>query len=267
MEIKFWGLRGSYPMCSRDILEFGGNTMCVSVEVDNKLFIFDSGSGIINLGKDLYEKYNEFYIFISHTHSDHIMGLSFFKPIYDKEKKVYIYGPSTNNKDFKELILNYFSIEYYPLTFEKLPGLVEINNFNFEMNIGKVKIKGIEMQKHPKFGVLIYKLTYDELNIVYGTDLEFSIEIDLEFQKFIENIDLLMHDGTYTEENYHLYKGWGHSTYESAIKNSNLANVKNLYLIHYNNEDTDDILKERERYIKKNHKNVNLPREGDTIII
>lgn len=267
MKIKFWGLRGSYPMCSKDILEFGGNTMCISVEVEDKVFIFDSGSGIINLGKELYDNYSEFYIFISHTHMDHIFGLSFFKALYDSSKKVYIYGPKTNNKSFKEVIVNYFSLEYYPVNFEKLPGLYLIEDFTFEKEFGKVKIKGIEFKKHPKFGVLSYKISVNNKELVYASDLEFGIDIDLEFQNFIKDIDLLMHDATYTDENYLSHKGWGHSTFEVAIRNSNLANVKKLYLIHYNNDDTDKILKERERYIKKNHKNIFLPREGDTVIL
>ncbi len=51
--IKFWGVRGSYPTVDPATLGVGGNTSCVEVDVDGRRLIFDAGTGIIRLGKEL----------------------------------------------------------------------------------------------------------------------------------------------------------------------------------------------------------------------
>ncbi len=54
MKIKFYGTRGSIPVPEREFMEFGGNTTCVRVTTsDGQIIIFDAGTGIRQLGKDL----------------------------------------------------------------------------------------------------------------------------------------------------------------------------------------------------------------------
>jgi hypothetical protein len=67
MKIKFYGTRGSLPVCEREFQEFGGNTTCVLLTSRNKnIAILDAGTGIRNLGKDLiakgHEQYENIYI-------------------------------------------------------------------------------------------------------------------------------------------------------------------------------------------------------------
>src|SRR6056297_3200069 len=122
MKIKFWGVRGSIPTplssktvrnkikkilrkaiknkvsTEEELTEFiadldksvygtvGGNTACIEVTVNGKIFIFDMGSGLRSLGQYLYQnkqyKNKTFYIFLSHTHWDHISGFPFFYPAF-----------------------------------------------------------------------------------------------------------------------------------------------------------------------------------------
>ena len=56
MKIKFWGVRGSIPTPGKNFTKFGGNTSCVELHVNNKLIIFDMGSGLVNLGNYLFKK-------------------------------------------------------------------------------------------------------------------------------------------------------------------------------------------------------------------
>ena len=56
MKIKFWGVRGSIPTPGTNFAKFGGNTSCVELNVDNKLIIFDMGSGLVKLGNYLFKK-------------------------------------------------------------------------------------------------------------------------------------------------------------------------------------------------------------------
>src|SRR5205814_7860122 len=51
---RFYGTRGSIPVCDRDFQDFGGNTTCVMIGDDaGQVAILDAGSGIRSLGKDL----------------------------------------------------------------------------------------------------------------------------------------------------------------------------------------------------------------------
>ncbi|MBF0171579.1 MAG: MBL fold metallo-hydrolase, partial [Nitrospinae bacterium] len=84
MEIQFWGVRGSIPSPGPDTAQFGGNTPCVSVHVPGQpLIVLDAGTGIRKLGMSLMKKQeqNQIYLFLSHTHWDHIQGLPFFIPL------------------------------------------------------------------------------------------------------------------------------------------------------------------------------------------
>ena len=50
---KLYGVRGSYPIAPAGGTDFGGNTTCLSIRTKDHVVIFDAGSGIIQLGKEL----------------------------------------------------------------------------------------------------------------------------------------------------------------------------------------------------------------------
>ena len=52
-QVRFWGVRGSYPTPGPQTIRYGGNTTCVEVAAGAHTLILDAGSGIIRLGKDL----------------------------------------------------------------------------------------------------------------------------------------------------------------------------------------------------------------------
>ncbi|HEY6975242.1 MAG TPA: hypothetical protein VH396_03070, partial [Chitinophagaceae bacterium] len=58
MKIKFYGVRGSLPVCGREFERYGGNTTCIRIfrEKANRIAINDAGTGIRNLGKELIDK-------------------------------------------------------------------------------------------------------------------------------------------------------------------------------------------------------------------
>ena len=67
MKIKFWGVRGSIPTPGKNFTKFGGNTSCVELHVNNKLIIFDMGSGLVNLGNYLLKKTLKNLTYYYHT--------------------------------------------------------------------------------------------------------------------------------------------------------------------------------------------------------
>jgi phosphoribosyl 1,2-cyclic phosphodiesterase len=63
-----------------------------------------------------------------------------------------------------------------------------------------------------------------------------------ELVRFIEGAQTLIHDATYTNDEYARHRGWGHSTYEDAIDLAVRSGVRQLVLFHHKPERTDEDL-------------------------
>jgi ribonuclease BN (tRNA processing enzyme) len=65
---------------------------------------------------------------------------------------------------------------------------------------------------------------------------------------------VLLHDATYTPEEYIDRVGWGHSHYLFTLRVAAEANVKRLYLFHHepnhSDDKVDDILKKCKKEVK-----------------
>jgi ribonuclease BN (tRNA processing enzyme) len=115
---------------------------------------------------------------------------------------------------------------------------------------------------HPTYA-LGFRLTVEGRSLVYITDNEpFDRAIaktlknvdknivDLYLQQkgdpnqrifdFARGADVLIHDATYTPEEYATHVGWGHSDYLFALKVASEAEVKKLVLFHHDQTRSDD---------------------------
>jgi ribonuclease BN (tRNA processing enzyme) len=57
---------------------------------------------------------------------------------------------------------------------------------------------------------------------------------------FARGADILIHDTTYTPEEYVNHVGWGHSHYLFSLKMADEARVKKLVLFHHDQTHNDD---------------------------
>ena len=82
-DITFRGVRGSTPCHGDDIVEYGGNTSCVSVDIPGTpSILFDMGTGAqyFGLGSPADAEWPSVCL-LGHLHWDHIQGLPFFPPL------------------------------------------------------------------------------------------------------------------------------------------------------------------------------------------
>ena len=89
MRLKFYGTRGSIPICDASFQQFGGNTTCLQITFTdtNRIAIIDAGTGLRNLGKDLRvigHKQDQIVIAFTHFHWDHIQGNQAYRAAVDK---------------------------------------------------------------------------------------------------------------------------------------------------------------------------------------
>lgn len=266
MRFKFWGVRGSIATPGPTTLKYGGNTTCIEIRTDDgDLIILDAGTGIHMLGQELLNQQPiTAHIFITHTHWDHIQGLPFFAPIFIPGNRLNIYGgldPVTNEGIERALDVQ-FQYSYFPIREAELNAKVVYNTIKpgIPVNICGAQITPTILD-HPvlNFG---YRIDCDGQSLFFTGDFESQFNIytpdDSEYddhqhlidekQKEIisamQGVDALIVDSSFTADEYKAKKGWGHGTYESAIKFANLAKAKKLFFTHHEPTRSDDQLEQ-----------------------
>ncbi|MHB1687518.1 MAG: MBL fold metallo-hydrolase [Ignavibacteriaceae bacterium] len=255
MYLKFWGTRGSIPVPGNKTIKFGGNTPCVELRTDaNQIFIFDAGSGIRELGKQLVQEdfKKDIKIFLSHYHWDHIQGIPFFLPLYKENNKIIFFGESDNEKSIENLLSDQMNDNYFPVKINQVKSKIRFEKITTDnvFNYDGLEIK--TMRANHSSPTLVYKILCGNTSIVYMPDNELFIEnynpqpsfseikkLNENFIKFCSGCDYLIHDTFYDESTLKQKKGWGHSSNIYLAYFSILAEVKNLVLFHYN-PDYDD---------------------------
>src|SRR5260370_16727012 len=124
--VRFWGGGGSYPSPGPKTLRYGGNTACVEVEVGGHTLILDAGTGIIRLGNDLLRRSEGKPLFISllitHGHSDHLLGMPFFLPLFEERAHIDFFGPYLGGLNIEQVVTPVMSPPYFPVDIRKLPS-------------------------------------------------------------------------------------------------------------------------------------------------
>ena len=279
---KLYGVRGSYPISPSEGTKIGGNTTCLLVRTNEHIIIFDAGSGIIQLGRDLipeiieHNKTNkepfQISIIFTHTHSDHLMGFPFFIPLYMAGAHLHFFGPATLGQSLEETLSRLVDPQYFPVgmqEFQSKKSFYDINESNFiyfnpgnpvpqlgrknetEAAFSDIIVNAMKYYFHPKDGTLVYRVEWNDKKLVLATDVEEYSGCDQRLINFAKDADVLIHDAQYTPEQYKLFNGYGHSNYEMACQAAKLANVKKLLLFHHDPGNDDEQLKEIEQKAKK----------------
>lgn len=266
--VRFWGVRGSYPAPGPHTVRHGGNTACVEVQVGTHTLIFDAGSGIIRLGNELLERTPgvglTISLFVTHAHSDHLLGLPFFTPLFDPRTTISIFGPRLAGQSVEQLVTHIMSPPYFPVDVRSLPSSRTFHTISSEEHIiwrhggsdsiirskdedtkdAQVHVTGLNTSSHPKNGVFVYRIEYAGRRLIFATDVEWLKRRDLEdFITFAKDADLLIHDAQYTTDDYQQSKqGFGHSTVKMATEVAQAARVGKLILFHHEPTYDDDKL-------------------------
>lgn len=265
MEITLWGSRGSIATSGPETQRYGGNTSCVEVvSNDGDRLILDAGTGIRKLGQRLKEQEClRVDLLLTHLHMDHIFGLGFFQPLFDKNVEAHIYGPADNEGDLETRLSRYLSPPLFPLSLHDLPCKLFLHPLKRETLQINTFAVSCDFVNHPG-DTLGYRISAKEGSIAYISDHELApefVKYSTDIKKFpayhiAKNVDLLLHDCQYNNEDYPIHQGWGHSTLEQALEFATLCGVKNLVTFHhepgYDDKTIDKLIKETIKKIKPN---------------
>ena len=243
--VKFWGTRGSIATPGPETIRYGGNTACVEVRCGEDIIIFDCGTGIRELGIDLAKEYAErnleVHLFVSHTHWDHIQGFPFFQPAYRAGNRVNIYSLHSPDRSLERLFTGQMDGNYFPVTLDDLMARLHFEELSGDVHIGDVKISHMHLN-HPGLA-LSFKMESKGRSLVYMTDHEpyhkllgespHTKKLDAEIDAFAKNADLLIREAQYTDEEYLVKRGWGHSSTSDAATSAVNSAVKRLVLFHH----------------------------------
>jgi phosphoribosyl 1,2-cyclic phosphodiesterase len=274
MIAKFFGVRGSIPVCNPEFQDFGGNTTCVQLKMTdtNNIAIFDAGTGIRDLGKEFLasgHEQKELFIAFSHFHWDHIQGFPFFEPAFSKNQRINVLamGSGREISCLEEIFRVQMQKEYFPVqlanmgadfNFMLLDKTMEI--FKPDATDSKPTIVIANRHNHPG-GAYGYRVERDGKVFVFCTDVEHGDEIDQNVVRLSEGADLLIHEAQYTTEELKHKKGWGHSSFEQAIQVAEMAGVKQLAITHHDPDHDDEFLTKAEKQCQKRFKDCFLARE------
>lgn len=272
IEVTFWGVRGSIATHKLDRSRYGGHTACLSIFDQKRYFVCDAGTGIPFLGKKLLKQKKPITIFLTHLHWDHVFGLPFFEPLYQKKRKIILAGPQSGALSFKKALNTIMRPPFFPIgpvSWNSNVHWVNLKPKNFKVGNVKVECRWV----HHTDPTLGYKFVFpSSKKIIYVSDQELQ-KNDTPFFKWIQNADLLIHDAQYDRKKYSQRKGWGHSCYEDLLQLAMKAKVKKLALFHHDPESNDPLLEKRlnwsQKFLKKHGSNTQccLAKEGLTLRI
>jgi phosphoribosyl 1,2-cyclic phosphodiesterase len=248
VRVTFWGTRGSIASPGPATQGYGGNTACVQVAGDDgTILILDAGTGIRALGEALPRDVQRIDILLSHLHMDHIQGLGFFGPFFTPGREIHLWGPPSATLDLRARLSRYLSPPLFPVRMRDVESALELHNAPAEpTRIGAFEVAAATIiHPGPTVG---YRITENGAALAYLSDHEPALGDDsfptgpswTSGHDLAAGVDVLVHDGQYSEAERRDRIGWGHSSTVEAAMFARQAGAKRLVCFHHDPSHDDE---------------------------
>jgi phosphoribosyl 1,2-cyclic phosphodiesterase len=254
MRLTIWGCRGSVPTPGPDTFRYGGNTSCVEVSLDDgTILVLDAGTGIRALGFDLLERgARRVHLLLTHLHLDHLEGLRFFAPLWDERVTLDVWGPPSPVSSLQERIARSFSPPLFPIDLREVPAQVTFHDVPREPWTVDGTRLAADLVAHP--GPTVgFRIETATSSFAYLPDHEPALAGIADRSRdwisgavIAEDVDLLLHDAQYFEDEYEERIGWGHSSVADAVAFAEVVGARRLVLFHHEPLHTDGSLERLE---------------------
>jgi len=243
--VRFWGVRGSIAASGPTTARYGGNTSSIELRCGGRLPMLDAGTGMRYLGNQLLaEAPLDADIFFTHTHFDHVCGLPFFKPFFQPQNRFRLWaGHLGGGMTLHRVMREFMMAPLFPVPPEVFKAQIEYRDFKGGETL--TPASGITVRSavlnHPD-GATGYRIEFGGKSVCYVTDTEHVPgSPDRNVLGLIEGADIVIYDCMYTEEEYaKTYVGWGHSTWQEAVRLCKSARAKQLVVFHHDPDHDDD---------------------------
>jgi phosphoribosyl 1,2-cyclic phosphodiesterase len=248
-------------------MQYGGNTSCVEVQVNDHIYIFDCGTGFRNLGKQMMLDHGTdpifAHVFLSHFHWDHIQGIPFFQPLYENSDNYFFFHSSSRTRGLQRAIEEQMADPYFPVDMTEMAAHC---NF-YDMEEERVEFDDCTIQSmwlnHPQ-GCLGFRLETANGIFVYATDNEPGHPVfDRNVRKLAEGADVLIYDAQYLPDEYQAKRrGWGHSHWREAVNIVLQSGAKELILYHHDPDHDDACIDNIVKSASEYYASVRAAKEG-----
>lgn len=251
MRLHLWGTRGSIASAGPDTVRYGGDTASVELlSEDGRLVVLDAGSGIRQLGNHIQPRsealtYARVDILLSHLHMDHVQGLPFFRPLLDPDVESHIWGPVSTTHDLRSLISRYLSPPLFPVRVRDLPNVTFHDVTPSTFQLGSLEVTA-DLITHPG-STLGYRISEGTQTIAYLSDHEPALGAGriLNSNDWVSgydlacDVDVLIHDAQYTDEEYERRVGWGHTSTSQLAEFVHRTEARRLVTFHHDPAHSD----------------------------
>jgi phosphoribosyl 1,2-cyclic phosphodiesterase len=273
MNVRFWGVRGSIPVPGPTTERYGGNTSCVEVTTGGGTrIVFDAGTGLRGYGETLLpagfaEGRGVAHILVSHTHWDHVHGLPFFAPLYQRGNRVQLYTRESSARPLQAVFEQAAVAPAgagVPRALVAKIGVTELrDDAGFAIDDAQVSCARLN---HP-YVATAYSVTADGAKVVYVTDtapfsdilfgheyvkgppppdvvlprssLQALAALRAGVVRLCEGADLVIYDTMFTPDDYRRTPHFGHSRPSDALDICADAGARTLALFHHAPERDD----------------------------
>ena len=231
MKIVFLGTNGWYDTHT-------GNTLCILIESKEAYIVLDAGNGIRKLNRSVNDR-KPIYLFLSHFHLDHIIGLH----VLNKFK--FVQGLTIIGQSGTRDILNKIINSPFTIPMHQLPYRTDIYEIPEEKTITPFKFSFLPLKHSSE--CLGYRFEIEDKVISYCTDTgycENAVELARDADLLIT--ECALKTGQSDEE-------WPHLNPLSAARIADESNAKMLALVHFdaNEYDTLETRKQAEEEARK----------------
>lgn len=219
MHVHCLGTTGYHPSPTR-------HTACYYLP--DQALVLDAGTGLFRIIEQLLKRpQRQLDILLSHVHLDHIVGLTFLLDALavTELKKVRVFAEEAKILSIREHL-------YAPAIFPVLPDyeFVPLPSDSGKLTLGETQIDYFPLE-HPG-GALGFVMENDGKRLAYVTDT--VADAKAAYLAELTDIDLLMHECYFNDDNQELAIKTGHSWLSAVTQVVRAVCPKRTALIHIN---------------------------------
>lgn len=268
--VRFWGTRGSMPVSGERFRNFGGNTICIEVAIGERRFIVDCGSGAVELGRSLLaEGRRSAWLFLTHLHLDHVIGLTGFAPLFSPDFMLRIRAPRRSDISLHQSLRLLFQEPLSPIGFDSLPARLDAASFETgrDVTLDDTVIRTVALRHGA--ATAGYRFDHRGRAFVVVTDHEHGGDApDPELVRFCRDADLIAYDATWcADSDYLAHRDWGHSTWQAGLALTRAAGARRLACLHHAPTADDALLRDREVRLQARAPESFFARDGDVFML